>query len=259
MSHVIAASPRLASTAAPGLGKRITVFGYGILSYAIGVGGLLWIILAMGGLAPVGFSPLHTDSIAAALSVNLALIVVFGLQHSIMARAGFKQRLKQVLPEAVERSTYVLMSGIAMAIAIYCWQPVPGTIWQVQGTLAQVTLWSAYAIGWGYLFVATFVTNHFELMGLRQVYLYFIKQPYSKLPFTNKYMYRYSRHPMMLGVLIGMWAVPTMSVSHFIMAGLFTVYIAIGVALEERDLVKQFGETYREYKKQIATLIPGMF
>ncbi len=257
MSHVIEATTLLDTTDAPGISKRIAVLGYGILSYSIGVGGLLWIILAMGGLAPVGLSSFHTGSITAAVCVNLALIVMFGLQHSIMARAGFKQRLKQILPEAVERSTYVLMSGIAMAIAIYCWQPVPGMIWQVEGTLAQVTLWSAYAIGWGYLFVATFVTNHFELMGLRQVYLYFISQPYKKLPFTRKFMYRYSRHPMMLGVLVGMWAVPTMSLSHFIMASLFTLYIVIGVALEERDLGKQFGETYREYKMQIATLIPG--
>jgi protein-S-isoprenylcysteine O-methyltransferase Ste14 len=243
----------------PGLTKRLSVLVYGVFSYSIGVGGLMWIILAMGGLAPAGFSPLQTSSNLAAMLINVALIILFGLQHSIMARTSFKQRLKQILPEAAERSTYVLLSGVFMAIAIYFWQPLPGMIWNVENTTAQVILWSAYAIGWGYLFVATFVTNHFELMGLRQVYLYFTNQPYSKLPFTKKYMYRYSRHPMMLGVLIGMWALPMMSVSHFVMSILLTIYIVIGVILEERDLIRQFGNTYHQYRKQIATLIPRVF
>ena len=260
MSHVIEATATIpAHTAAPGLSKRLAVLGYGVLAYGVGVAGLLWIILAMGGLAPAGFSPLQAGSITAALLIDLSLIVLFGLQHSVMARAGFKQRLAQILPEAAERSTYVLMSGIAMAVAIYFWQPLPGTMWQVENSIAQVVLWSAYALGWSYLFSATFVTNHFELMGLRQVYLYFNQRPYTKLPFTRKYMYRYSRHPMMLGVLVGMWALPEMSVSHFIMSALLTGYIAIGVALEERDLLRQFGHTYRDYKKQIATLIPRVF
>lgn len=243
----------------PGLIKRISVLGYGILSYNIGVAGLLWIILAMGDLAPVGFSPLQTSNVIPAMLINLGLVALFGLQHSIMARARFKQRIKQILPEATERATYILMSGVFMAIAIYFWQPLPGNVWTVENTVGQVALWSAYALGWSYLFIATFVTNHFELMGLRQVYLYFTNKPYSTLPFTQKYMYKYSRHPMMLGLLIGMWALPTMSVSHLVMATLLTLYIGVGVFLEERELVNQFGETYRAYKKEIATLLPKIF
>jgi protein-S-isoprenylcysteine O-methyltransferase Ste14 len=243
----------------PGKFKRTSVLLYGVLAYNIGVAGLLWIILAMGGLAPAGFSPLNTGSTASALLVNLGLIVLFGLQHSIMARASFKSMVKKFLPEAAERSTFVLMSGVCMAIAIYFWQPVPGNVWIVENVILQVVLWTLFAAGWAYLFIATFVTNHFELMGLRQVYLYFIDKRYSKLPFTQKYMYSYSRHPMMLGVLIGMWAVPVMSFSHFVMASLLTLYIVVGVMLEERDLVRQFGKTYLEYKKQIATLIPNVF
>jgi protein-S-isoprenylcysteine O-methyltransferase Ste14 len=243
----------------PGLIKRISVLLYGLLAYNIGVAGLLWIILAMGGLAPVGFSPLKTGSVASALLVNFGLIMLFGLQHSIMARAGFKNMLKEYLPEAAERSTFVLMSGICMAMAIYFWQPVPGNVWMAENTALQVMLWVLFTVGWSYLFIATFVTNHFELMGLRQVYLYFIDKPYSKLPFTQKYMYRYSRHPMMLGVLVGMWSVPAMSFSHFVMASLLTLYIVIGVMLEERDLIRQFGKTYLDYKRQIATLLPRVF
>ena len=242
-----------------GFSKRLSVLGYGIMSYLIGVAALLWILLGIADLAPVGLSPLHTDSAGLAVLVDLVLIVLFGLQHSIMARGSFKQGLQRLLPEAVERSTYVLMSGIVTAIAIYFWQPVAGQIWQVENTLLRAVLWTGFAAGWGYLFLATFVTNHFELMGLRQVYLYFTKQPYNKLPFTSKFMYRYSRHPMMLGLLLGIWAIPQMSVTQFIMSSLLTVYIAIGITLEERDLVKTFGETYRQYKNRIATFIPKIF
>jgi protein-S-isoprenylcysteine O-methyltransferase Ste14 len=270
MSQVIEAIPNetilnettanaIFETDSPGIVKRAAVLAYGILSYNIGVAGLVWIILAMGGLAPVGFSPLQTDSMVASILVNLGLIVLFGLQHSVMARGRFKQWLTHIIPSAAERSTYALMSGLFMMSAIYFWQPLPGTIWEVENSIAQVGLWTAYALGWSYLFIATFVTNHFELMGLRQVYLYFTNTPYTGLPFTRKYMYRYSRHPMMLGVLIGMWAVPVMTVTHLVMAVLLTVYVAIGVALEERDLLKRFGDTYHRYKKDIATFVPGMY
>jgi protein-S-isoprenylcysteine O-methyltransferase Ste14 len=243
----------------PGVIKRSAVLIYGVMSYNIGVAGLMWLILAMGGLAPVGFSPLQTSSITSALFVNLGLIGLFGVQHSVMARAGFKKWLTGFIPEAAERATYMLMSGVVTMLAIFFWQPLPGTVWSVENLAAQVALWTAYALGWGYLFIATFVTNHFELMGLRQVYLYFTKRPYTALPFTRKFMYRYSRHPMMLGFLIGMWALPVMSVSHFIMSLLFTLYIIVGVYLEEKDLVARFGDTYRRYKKEIATLIPRLY
>ena len=243
---------------APGMIKRAAVLLYGVAAYAIGVTGLMWIILAMGGFAPVGFSPLQTETLLGALTVNIGLIVLFGLQHSVMARKAFKQRLKSFLPAAVERSTYVMLSGMFMVLAIYMWQPLPGTVWAVENPVAQYVLWALYAAGWSYLFIATFITNHFELMGLRQVYLYFINKPYKTLPFVNNYMYRYSRHPMMLGVLVGMWALPVMSVSHFVMAVLLTLYIVVGVFFEERDLVKQFGQTYQAYKKEVAALIPKM-
>jgi len=127
----------------------------------------------------------------------------------------------------------------------------------IKGPLARPSLLRAvFAIGWAYLFVGTFVTNHFELMGLRQVYLYFVNRPYRPLPFVRKFMYRYSRHPMMLGVLVGMWSVPSMSISHFVMASLMTGYIAVGVFLEERDLVGQFGDAYRKYRQEVAALLP---
>ncbi|WP_455211563.1 methyltransferase [Kaarinaea lacus] len=242
----------------PGIIKRSVVLLYGVASYGIGVTGLMWIFLAMGGFSPVGFGPLKTETLLGAITIDFGLIALFGLQHSVMARNAFKRKLKTILPAAVERSTYVMFSGVFMSLAIYLWQPLPGAVWVVENQTAQYALWALYAAGWSYLFVATFITNHFELMGLRQVYLYFINKPYTTLPFVKKYMYRYSRHPMMLGILVGMWALPVMSVSHFIMAVLLTLYIIAGVFLEERDLVKQFGRTYQAYKKDVAALIPKM-
>jgi len=259
MTHSIEITSNSLTVETSGLLKRISVLSYGLLAYNIGCAGLFWLIFALGGLAPSGISTLRTESIQSALLVNFGLILLFGLQHSIMARNNFKKWLTRFIPEATERSTYMLMSGICSMTAIYFWQPVPGVVWSVENTAGQVVLWSLYALGWTYLLISTFVTNHFELMGLRQVYLYFRNKPYTSLPFTRKYMYRYSRHPMMLGVLVGMWAIPVMSVSHFILSVLLTGYIIVGVALEEKDLVKYFGETYKKYKKEIATFIPGVF
>ena len=243
----------------PGIMKRTAVLTYGILAYNVGVAGLLWIILAAGGLAPVGLSGLETGSVISALLVNLGLITLFGVQHSVMARQTFKNWMTRYIPEAAVRSTFMLMSGVASITAIYFWQPLPGTIWAVENAEAQVVLWIAYALGWSYLLVSTFVTNHFELMGLRQVYLYFKNVPYTSLAFTRKYMYSYSRHPMMLGVLVGMWCIPVMSVTQFVMASLMSLYVFIGIFFEERDLVKEFGKTYRQYKNDIATFIPRLY
>ncbi len=241
------------------LSKRIAVLAYGLMGYAAGCFGLFWLILGAGAFAPVGLSQWQSDSVWLALLVDIGLIGLFGLQHSIMARAWFKNWLIQFIPQAAERATYMLMSGVVTAIAMYFWQTLPGVIWQVQNQVAMCSIYSLYLLGICYLLLATFVTNHFELMGLRQVYLYFIQRPYTQLAFTNKFMYRYSRHPMMLGMLILLWSVPTMSVTRLVLAALFTLYIAIGLYLEERDLVKQFGETYRHYKQKIATFLPGIY
>lgn len=242
-----------------GLVKRLSVLAYGMLGYVVGCVGLFWLILAFGGLAPVGLSTFQAGSTAAAVLVNIALIGLFGLQHTIMARPAFKKWLSRYIPQAAERASFMLMSGVVSIIAIYFWQSLPGTVWAVENTTAQIVLWAGYAAAWAYLLLATFVTNHFELMGLRQVYLYFQNKPYQALPFTRKFMYRYSRHPMMLGFLVGMWSVPVMGVAHLVMAMLFTAYIFIGIYFEERDLIKNFGDTYRKYRKEIATFIPGIY
>lgn len=242
-----------------GLLKRTLVLGYGLFGYLVGVTALTWFILAMGGIAPSAFSPFKTTTVAGSLAVNIGLVLLFGLQHSIMARRGFKSMMSKIMPQATERATFLFATGIVLILAIWAWQPLPGSVWSVENTLATIVLWSLYGLGWTYLLLATFITNHFELMGLRQVYLYFARKEYRKVPFTSKFMYRYSRHPMMLGVLLGMWCVPVMSLTHFVMASLFTVYIFTGIYFEERDLEADFGETYKSYKKEIAALVPKIY
>ena len=236
-----------------GIGSRTAVLIYSIAAYAVGMGGLMWLILAMGGLLPYGFGPVNTGSPVTAIMVNLGLICLFGLQHTIMARRSFKEKITQVIPAAAERSTFVLVSGIIMCLAVWCWQPVPGTVWSVEMVSAKIVLWGLYLAGWAYLVVSTFVTNHFELFGLRQGYLYFHGIPHTPVKFINKWMYSYSRHPMMLGVLVGLWAIPEMSATHFILSLLMSAYIVVGVLFEERELINQFGDTYRQYKRNIGT------
>lgn len=242
-----------------GLLKRLSVLSYGMLAYVVGCTGLFWLILGFGGLAPVGLSGYVAESTSMAALINVALIALFAVQHTVMARPGFKKWLTRFIPAAAERSSFMMMSGVVSIIAVYYWQALPGTVWSAENSATQIILWSLYALAWVYLLLATFVTNHFELMGLRQAYLYFKNVPYQSLPFTRKFMYRYSRHPMMLGFLVGMWSAPDMSLTRLSMAVLFSVYIFIGIAFEENDLKKNFGEAYRKYKKEIATFIPGIY
>lgn len=242
-----------------GFAKRAIVLFYGVTGYLAGCIGLFWLISGAAGFAPVGLSEWQAGSVTEALLVNAGLILLFGLQHSIMARRKFKNWLIQFIPEAAERATFMLTTGMVICASLYYWQTLPGVVWAAESSTAYWTLLGVNVIGWSYLLLATFVTNHFELMGLRQVYLYFVNKPYTQIPFTKKFMYRHSRHPMMFGMLVGLWVVPTMSYAHLALATLLTVYIVVGMYFEEKDLIRNFGETYRKYKKEIATFIPYVF
>lgn len=260
MSQTVPLNSADSFTATPaGMVKRLAVFSYGLIGYGLGNLGLFWLILAAAGLAPTGLTGYRADSVGLAILVNCGLILLFGLQHSIMARPWFKQALRQWIPEAAERVTYMLMSGVVTVFALYTWQPLPGMVWSVEQPVLEILLLGLCAAGWLYLVFASFVTNHFELMGLRQITLYLLNRPYTPLPFTSRFMYRYSRHPMMLGMLVGLWAVPHMTLTHLVLSMTLTVYMAIGLFFEERDLLKQFGDTYRQYRNRVATFIPKIF
>jgi len=237
---------------------RVTLFTYSLVTYLIGIAALAWLVLSLAGLVPFGTSPLHSHSAIYAVLINLGLLVVFGLQHSIMARGNFKRWWTRVIAPAAERSTYVLTSGIALGVLVWLWQPLHGVAWSVSQPLAHSALWVLFVIGWLYLVAASYVTNHYDLFGLRQAWLYLRGKPYTSVPFVRTWMYRYSRHPMMVGILIGIWATPQMTLTHLMLAIGFSVYIAIGLVFEERELLARFGENYRHYRKQVGLFMPRL-
>jgi protein-S-isoprenylcysteine O-methyltransferase Ste14 len=234
-----------------GLSDRCFAMGYALLAYMIGAGSLFWLIFAAGGFAPLGFVDVTYGNSVLALGVNAVLVIAFGVQHSVMARSWFKSWLTRYIPVHLERANFVLVSGVLTLVVIALWQSVDATVWHVENTLVAVGLQVAYWFGIVYLLSSSFVTNHFELFGLRQAWLYFTNRPYTSLEFKQRFMYRYSRHPMMLGFLFILWCSPEMTVTRFTLALLFTIYIFEGIRHEENGLIEEFGDKYREYRKEI--------
>jgi len=234
--------------------SRALVAAYALTAYAVGMFGLLWVIFAVGGLAPHGLTSLQTGNPVVAVAINVLLVVAFATQHTVMARKWFKQAVQQVIPQPIERSTYVIAAGISMTALVYYWQTVPGVTWIVQAPWAVKVIRTIYVLGIGYLVGSSFVTNHFELFGLRQAWLYCCGRDYTPVKFKQAWVYKYSRHPMMFGLLLALWATPEMSVTRFLLAALLTIYMFVGIRFEERSLVQEFGDTYRAYQQKI-----GMF
>lgn len=194
----------------------------------------------------------------AAAAIDLALIVLFGLQHSVMARSGWKQRLARFLPQHVERSVYVLASSIALGLLMLLWQPIAMPLWHAASDLAVAALWALYGAGWLLVLAATYMINHYELFGLAQVWRKFRNLPTPSDDFRTPYLYRYMRHPLYLGWLLVFWSTPQMSAGHLLFAVGMTAYILIGMAHEERDLLRIFGDAYRDYRARVPALIPGL-
>ena len=241
-------------------GKRFNLLIYGIAAYAIAMLTILYLILSLilfnAGKQPFNSILLNQDSIFLALSINLILVFLFGLQHSIMARPNFKKWWTQKIPVAAERSTYVLFSAIALATLLYFWQPMQITIWSVNNIKLKYLIWGLFGCGWVYFVLASFAINHFDLFGLRQVFLYWKGETPTELPFNKRWMYKFNRHPIQTGILLGIWATPYMQLSHLFLSTTFTFYILIGIALEERDLIRIYGEQYQRYRDQVGGLFP---
>ena len=238
--------------------SRVLIFIYGLFSYAVGLGGLVWFALFIGGW---DFLPRHIDSdspgpLGSALLINVSILAIFILQHSIMARLTFKSRWTKIIPPAAERSTYLLLSGIIMALICLYWQPVNGVVWQVDNQIGQVVLIAVYIIGWSVPVLASFMINHFELFGLQQVYFNLVNKPEPSPHFTERWFYKAVRHPIQLGTLIGIWSTPVMSMTHFILTAPLTVYVLMSLKYEERDLVTTLGENYEDYQKRVPMIIP---
>jgi protein-S-isoprenylcysteine O-methyltransferase Ste14 len=205
--------------------------------------------------------PKHIDSVPEsplgyALLVNGALLTLFALQHSIMARPAFKRWWTRFVPEPIERSTYVLLASLCLLLLFRYWQPMGGVIWQVESQTGQTILQSLCLLGFGIVLISTFLINHFDLFGLRQVWLNFIGKPYEPLPFRTPLFYKYVRHPLYLGFMIAFWATPIMTAAHLFFAIMTTAYMLTAIQFEEKDLTKHFGEKYAEYKRSAPMLIP---
>lgn len=239
--------------------SRIAIFLYGIMAYVMFLGVFLY---AVGFVANVGV-PKSIDSAATgsfwvALAVNLGLLTLFALQHSVMARPAFKRWWTRIVPKAAERSTYVLFTNVALILMFWLWKPMGGVVWDAQHPALRATLIGLCAFGWLLVLATTFLINHFDLFGLRQVYLNLRGIPYTPLKFKTPGPYRHVRHPLYVGWLFAFWATPTMTVAHLVFAVMTTVYILIAIRFEERDLEAAHGEDYAQYRRSVPMLVPSV-
>jgi protein-S-isoprenylcysteine O-methyltransferase Ste14 len=237
--------------------KRWLVFAYGVASYLIFLGVFVYAVGFLGNfLVPKALDAPAEGPLGAAFAVDLGLLALFALQHSGMARRGFKSWLTRFVPPAAERSTYVLLTNAALILLFAFWRPLGGVVWEVESTAGRVLLYGLFAAGWLIVLAATFLINHFDLFGLRQVWLYLRGQVYTTLRFRTPGPYRLVRHPLYVGWLLTFWATPTMTATHLLFAVVTTVYILFAIRLEERDLVASFGEAYADYRRRVPMLVP---
>lgn len=237
---------------------RVLSLAYGVASYAIFLLTFLYAIGFLGNfLVPKSMDSPADGPWLPALLIDLGLLSLFALQHSVMARPAFKRWITKIIPEAVERSTYVLASSLALALLFWKWQPLGGPVWDVQNEAGQFLLFSGFAFGWALVLVATFLINHFDLFGLRQVWRHALGRPQSKLKFTLPLLYRMVRHPLYLGWLFAFWSTPTMTVTHLFFALVTTAYILVAIRFEEHDLMNEHPE-YAEYRKRVPMMLPRL-
>ncbi|POB14114.1 isoprenylcysteine carboxylmethyltransferase family protein [Halobacteriovorax sp. DA5] len=238
--------------------NKTGVLTFGVISYLVGFSALVGWIGSMLGLIPFQYGIVNytTDSVGSAFAIAIGLTSLFAIQHTVMARQTFKRFINQYIPAAAERSLYVLMSGITLHCAILFWPKNGVVLWNIENSIASTLIMSIGVAGWAYLFVASFALNHFELFGLEQTYNYYQGKPLHRVPFQESWMYSFDRHPIMTGALIGMWFTPQMTVDHLMFSGIFSAYIIAGVSVEERDLVRQWGTRYMDYRSRVKTIVP---
>jgi protein-S-isoprenylcysteine O-methyltransferase Ste14 len=238
--------------------QRTAVLLYGVVSYAIFFGTFCYAAGFVGNfLVPKSMDSPAADSVGLALAVNAALLGVFAVQHSVMARPFFKRWLTRFVPAAAERSTYVLLSSLALILLFWQWRPLGGVVWAVDNRVLAGLLYGGFAFGWLLVLVTTFMINHFDLFGLRQPWKFFRGVPYRPLKFVTPGPYKLVRHPLYVGWFCAFWFTPNMTVTHLVFALATSAYILIAIQFEERDLVDVHGTDYLEYRKRTPMLIPG--
>ena len=234
----------------------IVTLAYGVLSYMVFFVTFLYAIGFIGNLVvPKSLDSGPTDPFMKAFAIDLGLLALFAVQHSVMARPGFKRMIAKVIPEGTERSTYVLASSVALIVMFWQWRPLGGVVWDVHHPVARALLFAGFAFGWTLVLVTTFVINHFDLFGLRQSWRAFRGQPQAGLRFVTPALYRVVRHPLYVGWFFAFWSTPSMTVTHLLFAVMTTAYILVAIQLEERDLMKAHPE-YAEYRRRVPMLVP---
>jgi len=236
--------------------QRFLVMVYGAISYVIFFGTFLYAIGFVGNLwVPKSIDSIPQVPLAQALLINLTLLTLFAVQHSLMARPMFKRWLTRFIPHAAERSTYVLASSLALILLFRFWEPMGGVVWNIANETGQILMHVGFLFGWLMVLVCTFLINHFDLFGLRQVWMNLRDKPYTELTFVTPFVYSFVRHPLYLGWMFAFWATPTMTVAHLVFAIATTAYIFIAIQLEERDLIDKHPE-YAEYRKMVPMIFP---
>jgi protein-S-isoprenylcysteine O-methyltransferase Ste14 len=236
---------------------RVLAFVYGVVSYLVFLVTFLYAIGFVGNfIVPKSIDSGEAELFSQALLINVLLLGLFAIQHSVMARPAFKRWWTRFVPQPVERSTYVLLASLALILLFWQWRPLTDIVWNVENTVGRYILWALFFLGWATVLVGTFLINHFDLFGLRQVYLYQRGEEYTNLSFRTPFLYKIVRHPIMLGFIIAFWSTPHMTIGHLIFAIVTTAYIVIAIQLEERDILRIHGTAYEEYRKQVSMLLP---
>lgn len=235
--------------------KKYALFAFSLLVYGAFGGVFVYLIafLADSFVPKTVNAPTVAGSMATAVLVNLLLVTLFGVAHSGFARRPFKQWLTRFVPGAAERSLYVLQAISLLALLMWLWRPLPTPIWSIENGFLRLLIWTIFGLGWGLVLLSSFLIDHFELMGLAQAW----RGKVAASQFKTPLLYKWSRHPMMVGFLLAFWATPTMTLGHLLLASGMTLYIAVGVQFEERDLIHEFGETYRAYRQRTPMLLPN--
>ncbi len=239
--------------------KRILFFAYGIFSYLVFLGTFLYAIGFIGNFGvPTTLDGPASGSLWISLVIDAGLLTLFAVQHSVMARKWFKDWWTRIVPKPVERATYVLFSSVALILLFALWRPLGGVIWSVEDPTGRLVLRGLFAFGWALILYSTFLINHFDLFGLRQVWLYLLGRSQDGLRFTTPGPYRLVRHPLYVGWLFAFWMTPVMTFAHLLFSVATTAYILLAIQFEERDLVREFGDTYEEYRRSVPMLVPSL-